>query len=54
MGRGGITMKREVLPNGNIRLTSEKGIIDIRNGNIYSEVICKPEAEKYFAEAGND
>ena len=30
-----ITLHREVLPNGNIRLTSPKKFIDIRNDAIY-------------------
>lgn len=41
-------MKRVILPNGRIKLTADSGIRDKRNGNVYSVVICKPEAERYF------
>ena len=46
-----VTLKREVMANGNIKLTSPKGIIDTRTGMIYPRVICKPELESFFAEA---
>ena len=45
-----ITLSRDVLPNGMIRLTSVKGIIDMRSGAIYSEVVCTPKKEKFFVE----
>ena len=45
------TFSRIVLENGNIKLSSPKGIIDIRNNIVYSEVICKPNKERYFMEA---
>lgn len=46
-----VTLKREVLANGNIRLSSPKGIIDSRTDSVYSEVICKPRYERLFYEA---
>ena len=45
-----ITLVREVLANGNIRLSSPKGIIDSRTDSVYSVVVCKPNKEKYFKE----
>lgn len=45
------TLKREVMANGRIRLSSPNGIVDKRNGAVYSEVICKAQSEKYFIEA---
>lgn len=48
------TLHREVLPNGNIKLTSIYGIMDIRNDIIYSEVVCKPRNERFFIEAPHD
>lgn len=49
-----VTLNREVLPNGNIKLTSVQGVIDIRDNSVYSEVICKPKNEHYFKEAGEE
>lgn len=49
-----VTFKRETLPNGNIKLSSPKGIIDRRNDNIYSEVVCKPRYERYFSEVESE
>ena len=49
-----ITLHREVLPNGNIRLTSEYGFIDTRTGDWRSEVVCKPRNERFFKEAVNE
>ena len=46
-----VTMNKEVLPNGNIKLTSIYGVLDTRNDAIYSEVICKPKNERFFVEA---
>ena len=43
-------MKREILPNGNIRLSSDKGIADSRSGRVYSVVVCKAEDERFFTE----
>ena len=42
------TIEREVLHDGNIRLTSIYGVMDTRNGAIYSEVVCKPKLEHFF------
>lgn len=44
-------MEREVMENGLIHLFSENGVRDIRTDQIYSEVIIKPQYEKYFVEA---
>ena len=48
------TISREVLPNGNIYLYSEYGLIDTRNNLWYSEVVCKPRYERYFIEAPHE
>lgn len=45
-----ITLTREVLPNGMIRLTSPLGIVDIRNNGVHYDVVCSPKKEKYFHE----
>ena len=45
-----ITLHRDVLPNGNIYLTSPNRIYDIRDNSTYSEVICKPQNERFFKE----
>lgn len=42
-------MTREKI-NGDIRLTSQIGIIDKRTGRKHYEVICRPYCEKFFAE----
>lgn len=49
-----VTLNREVLPNGNIKLTSIQGVKDIRDDSVYSEVICKQKYEHYFKEAGEE
>lgn len=46
-----VTLKRDVMANGNIKLTSPKGIVDTRSGAVHTRVICKPEFERFFAEA---
>lgn len=46
-----ITLTREVLPSGNIYLTSPKKILDKRNDRKYSEVECEPRHEIFFKEA---
>ena len=43
-------IKREVLANGLIRLSSIKGIRDIRNGRLYSVVECEARNEKFYVE----
>ena len=48
------TLHREVLPNGNIKLTSIYGVVDIRGNQWYSEVVCKPRNERFFIEAPHD
>ena len=45
-----ITLNREVLANGNVRLSSPKGLVDTRTDRVYSEVICKPNKERFFRE----
>ena len=49
-----ITLKREVLANGTIRLTSPNGIIDKRNNHKYAEVECLPKNERFFKEVEID
>ena len=49
-----VTMDREVLPNGNIYLYSEYGLIDTRNNQWHSEVVCKPQHERFFVEAPHE
>lgn len=44
-------MKREVLANGKIRLTSANGIVDTRNGDKFSVVECKASQEVFFKDA---
>ena len=48
------TLKREVLANGNIKLSSPNKIRDTRNDAIYSEVVCKPQNERFFKEVEID
>ncbi len=43
-------MHREELEGGLIRLLADNGVKDIRTDFVYSEVICKPENEKYYVE----
>lgn len=43
-------MKRTELQNGLIKLECENGIIDKRNGRVYSVVVCKKQDEKWFSE----
>ena len=43
-------MTRTILDNGMIRLTSGIGIADTRTQSVYSEVICHPKSEHFFAE----
>ena len=46
-----VTLHREVMANGNVKLTSPKGIVDTRSGAVHTRVICKPDYERFFAEA---
>lgn len=48
------TLHREVLPNGNVKLTSIYGVMHIRSEVIYSEVVCKPRNERFFIEAPHE
>ena len=50
MSRKSNNIKREVLANGIIRLSSAKGIRDIRNGRVYSVVECEARNEKFYIE----
>ena len=43
-------MNREELPNNRVRLSSPYGILDIRDNNVYSEVICSIRFERFFIE----
>ena len=45
------TIHREVLPNGDIKLTSPKGFIDTRTNRWYKLVICDDKHERFFVEA---
>lgn len=47
-------MNKELLPNGNYRLTSPNGIRDKRRGDIHSEVVCKPENVSLYEDANED
>lgn len=48
MSRKSNDIKREVLANGIIRLSSVKGIRDIRNNRVYSVVECEARNEKFY------
>lgn len=50
MSRKSNSIKREVLANGIIRLSSVKGIRDIRNDRLYSVVECEARNEKFYVE----
>lgn len=39
------------LKNGMVRLTSENGVKDTRNGKVYSEVVVKTADVKHFVDA---
>lgn len=43
-----VSIKKEKLSNGLLRLTASNGVIDIRNSRVYSEVETTPEYLKYF------
>ena len=43
-----VSIKKEKLANGLLRLTTPNGVIDIRNSRVYSEVETTPEYLKYF------
>ena len=44
-------MERTETGDGLVILSSPDGVIDTRNGQIYSEVVCKIRYERFFAEA---
>lgn len=50
MSRKSNGIKREVFANGMIRLSSAKGIRDIRNDRVYSVVECEARNEKFYVE----
>ena len=50
MSRKSNSINREVLANGLIRLSSIKGIRDIRNNRVYSVVECETRNEKFYVE----
>ena len=50
MSRKSNGIKREVLANGTIRLSSVKGIRDIRNDRLYSVVECEARNERFYIE----
>lgn len=41
---------RTVIKEGWVKLTSPNGVKDTRNGETYSEVVCKDTDEKWFVE----
>ena len=43
-----VSIKKEKLSNGLLRLTAPNGVVDIRNSRVYSEVETTPEYLKYF------
>lgn len=43
-----VSIKKEKLSNGLLRLTAPNGVIDIRNSRVYSEVETTPDYLKYF------
>lgn len=43
-----MTMTREELKNGLVRLYSSNGIRDKRNGQVFEEVVCKAKDVKHF------
>ena len=45
-----LEMKKKVLAKGMIRLSSVKGIRDIRNDRVYSVVECEARNEKFYVE----
>ena len=50
MSRKSNGIKREVIANGMIRLSSVKGIRDVRNDRLYSVVECEARNEKFYVE----
>lgn len=44
-------MNIEGVREGYVRLSSPNGIIDTRNGNVFTEVIVKKKSAKWFKEA---
>ena len=44
-------MTRTVIADGIIRLTGENGILDTRDGKVYSEYVGSDKKEKFFTDA---
>lgn len=44
-------MTRTVIAEGIIRLTGENGILDTRDGKVYSEYVGSDKKERFFADA---
>lgn len=36
---------------GYVKITAPGGVMDTRNGRVYSQVVCKTKDTKYFVEA---
>ena len=47
-------MSIERVREGHVRLSSPNGIIDTRNGDVFTEVIVKEKSAKWFKEAEDD
>ena len=44
-------MTRTVIAEGIIRLTGENGILDTRDGKVYSEYVGSDKKERFFTDA---
>ena len=44
-------MTRAVIADGIIRLTGENGILDTRDGKVYSEYVGSDKKERFFKDA---
>lgn len=44
-------MTRTVIADGIIRLTGENGILDTRDGKVYSEYVGSDKKEQFFTDA---
>ncbi len=44
----------EGMREGYVRLSSPKGIVDTRNGGVFTEVVVKAKDAKWFREVGDE
>lgn len=44
-------MTKTVIAEGIIRLTGENGILDLRDGKVYSEYVGSDKKERFFTDA---